>query len=119
MKRIIKYDTSEGEPLYIEVSDNNLSDVTRGVDERGIIQSAKESFDKALQPLKDISNSIISCIKEISHSPSETEVELGIKFTAKAGIIITSLDSEAHFKITFKWVKIALAYGLKSDSTFN
>lgn len=70
---------------------------------RDIIQDTKDSFDKALKPLKEVSNSIISCIKEISDSPKEVEVEFSLKFTARAGIILTSLDSEAHLKIVLKW----------------
>lgn len=102
MKKILQYEAEDGTPLLIEVNDT-VTEATRGTDERGIIQSAKESFDKALKPLKDVSNSIVNCIKDIAHSPEEVEVELGLKFTAKAGIILTSLDSEAHLRVVFTW----------------
>jgi hypothetical protein len=102
MKKILQYEAEDGTPLLIEVNDT-VTEATRGSDERGVIQNAKESFDKALKPLKDVSNSIVNCIKDITHSPEEVEVELGLKFTAKAGIILTSLDSEAHLKVVFKW----------------
>ena len=108
MKKLLQFSTNEGSEFLIEVNESAISEPVRGLagessNTRGIIQDAKESFDKALKPLKDVSNSIINCIKEIANSPSEIEVELGLKFTAKAGIILTSLDSEAHFKIVLKW----------------
>ena len=35
--------------------------------------------------------------------PSEAQVEVGFKFSAKAGVILASADSEATFKVTLKW----------------
>lgn len=107
MKKILQLKTNDGNDLFVEVTDATESGPMRGTtaESRGIIENAKESFDKALEPLKQVSNSIINCIKDITNSPKEVEVELGLKFTATAGIILSSLDSEAHFRITFKWVK--------------
>ncbi len=107
MKKILQLKANDGSDLFVEVDDSTESLPMRGnaVENRGVIENAKASFEKALHPLKEVSNSIINCIKEISNSPKEVEVELGLKFTAKAGIILTSLDSEAHLKITFKWIK--------------
>ena len=107
MKNIVQFKANDNSDLFIEVSDSTEPLQMRGggaAEARGIVDNAKESFEKALHPLKEVSNSIINCIKDISNSPKEVEVELGLKFTAKAGIILTSLDSEAHFKITLKWV---------------
>ena len=36
--------------------------------------------------------------------PTEIELEFGVKFNAKAGAIIASVDSEATFKVALKWV---------------
>lgn len=33
----------------------------------------------------------------------EIALEFGIKFNAKAGVIIASVDSEATFKVALKW----------------
>jgi len=105
MKKVLQLKSNDGSDLFVEVSEVVQNEPIRGdsSESRGIIENAKESFEKALQPLKEISNSIVNCIKSISSSPKEVEVELGLKFTAKAGIILTSLDSEAHFRITLKW----------------
>lgn len=109
MKKLLQFSTGDGNDFFIEVNEPAIAEPVRGglnqPDTRGIIQDTKESFEKALKPLKDMSNSIINCVKEISNSPNEIEVELGLRFTAKAGIILTSLDSEAHLKIVLKWQK--------------
>jgi hypothetical protein len=107
MKKILQLKANDGSDLFIEVADLAQNEPVRGgsAESRGIIESAQQSFEKALHPLKEVSNSIINCIKDIANAPNEVEVELGLKFTAKAGIILTSLDSEAHFKISLKWIR--------------
>ena len=106
MKQLLQLRANDGTDLYIEVNETAVDNQLRGssnLEDRGVIENAQQSFDKALQPLKEISNSIINCIKNITNSPQEVEVELGLKFTAKAGIILTSLDSEAHLRVSLKW----------------
>jgi hypothetical protein len=106
MKQLLQLRANDGTDLYIEVNEIAVDNSLRGssnLEDRGVIENAQQSFDRALQPLKEISNSIITCIKNISNAPQEVEVELGLKFTAKAGIILTSLDSEAHLRVSLKW----------------
>ena len=107
MKQLLQLKANDGSDLYVEVDETAANNAVRGsssnTNDRGVIENAQQSLDRALQPLKEISNSIIDCIKNISNVPQEVEVELGLKFTAKAGIILTSLDSEAHLKVSLKW----------------
>lgn len=109
MKKFVQFETSNGNEFYVEVNEPSILEPTmRGsaiAESRGVMQTAAASFEKSLSPLKEISNSIINCIKEIANSPDEIGVELGLKFNAKAGIILTSFDSEANFKISLKWKK--------------
>ncbi len=107
MKKILQLKANDGSDLFIEVSDATQNEAVRGSysESRSVIDNAQESFEKALRPLKEVSNSIVNCIKDIANAPDEVEVELGLKFTASAGIILTSLDSEAHFKVSLKWTK--------------
>ena len=109
MKKLLEFKTKDGDVFYIEVAEENSGGQFRGAgtddSTRGIIQNTAQTLDKALKPLKEISNSIISSVKEIINSPDEIGVELGLKFSSKAGIILTSLDSEANFKISLKWKK--------------
>ena len=51
------------------------------------------------------SNHITNSMKNLDIKPNEFEVEFGVKFAADAGIIISSVSSEASIKVTLKWVK--------------
>lgn len=108
MKKLLKYTTADGSTFLAEVNDSSPGEAMRGgADDssRGIIQNAAESFEDALKPLKAISSSLINTVKSIAGSPEEVGIELGLTFSARAGIILTSIDSEANIKITLTWKK--------------
>ncbi len=109
MKKLIQFTTADGDDFFVEIEEPVATETVRGYsgqeNTRGVLETAKQSFNDALKPLKEISNSIIDSVRQISNAPDEVEVELGLKFSAKAGIILTSLDSEVNFKITLKWQK--------------
>lgn len=111
MKKLLQFTTEDGDVFFVEADEPVAAPAMRGSggDEasRGVVQTVSESFEKALKPLKDVSNTIISSIKDVVNSPNEVQVEMGLKFSAKAGIILTSLDSEANLKIVLKWTKKA------------
>ncbi|MBW4599057.1 MAG: hypothetical protein KME29_05430 [Calothrix sp. FI2-JRJ7] len=64
---------------------------------------ASKTFDKALDDIKPVLTTVVSKLKDIS--PNETEVKFGIKLTANAGIVFSSLGSELTFEIAVKWSK--------------
>ncbi|MFN5892579.1 MAG: CU044_2847 family protein [Dolichospermum sp.] len=47
------------------------------------------------------SSNVVSKLKDIT--PNETEIKFGVKLTANAGIVFSSLGSELTFEITVKW----------------
>lgn len=94
--------TDSGQSVEIEIKNKGVSS---GNNVRGSSLKVPKSFEDAIAPLKSISNSLINNIKEIATSPDEVEIELGIKFSASAGIIITSIDSEAVLNLKLKWKK--------------
>jgi hypothetical protein len=38
-------------------------------------------------------------------SPQQVNIELGLKFTAAAGIIIAKVGAEGHCKVSLTWTK--------------
>jgi len=103
--KLIQLKTASGRDILVEVQDGvNPSNAVRGLDtDRGVVQKVEETYESALEPLQDISNGVIDCIKHIAHAPEEIKVELSLKFSANAGVILTSMAAEANFKITLVW----------------
>ncbi len=103
-KQLIEYSTEEGIVITVEVEPGPAEPGgTSLVSGGGTLQKASARFEEALEPLRKISGVIINKIKALDTYPDEISVELGLKFSAKAGVILTSVDSEANLKINLKW----------------
>ena len=109
MNKLIEFKTENGDNFFVEVLEPPLNESFRDGSQdnnmRGAVQNISDNFEKALKPLKDISGSIIKSIKDIVNAPDEIEVELGLKFSARAGLVLTCVDSEANLRIALKWKK--------------
>lgn len=68
-----------------------------------IAAKASESFEDAVAGIRPIAEAILAQVRELG--PAEATVEFGIKFTAKAGVVIASASTEGHCKICLKWNK--------------
>ena len=110
--KIVKFETEDGDIIYVEAEDmqfgredNNQGLAVAGSenDEGKNIKNATSKFEKALEPIRKISNHLVQNIKDIDITPDEVSVELGLKFNAEAGIIISKASSEANIKINLTW----------------
>ena len=65
-------------------------------------QEAQERFEDAVGRIRPAAQALLDSLKGLS-APEEIALEFGIKFNAKAGVVIASVDSEATFKVSLKW----------------
>jgi hypothetical protein len=108
MTKLIEVHLDDSTKIYLEVypvdddSDNLLDPVTG---RKGGIHKAKEFLADTFQQIKLFSNGLAESIKNIDFQPDEFEVEFSVKFAGCAGIIISSVSSEASVKVKMKWNK--------------
>jgi hypothetical protein len=103
-KQFIEYLTEDGVVITVEAEPGPPEPGgTTLISSGSTLQKASVRFEEALEPLRKISGVIIKKIKELDTHPDEISVELGLKFSAKAGVVLTSVDSEANLKINLKW----------------
>jgi hypothetical protein len=98
MKNVIFLDTPHG-VVQVESFENN--NIYRGEDKKTIFHY---NIDEVKKIIVSMGNSMSESIMEIINSPSEVEVELGLKFSGESGIIIakTSLESSITIKLVWK-----------------
>ncbi len=106
MENLIAFKTDSGHTIYLEATETNkpgggMRPVSINADT--IVEKAANSFTEALEPVKSVSESIFNAFSGFAHVPDELEVELSIKITAEAGVIITKGSVEGNFKISLKW----------------
>lgn len=105
-KQLVAFTLADGTNFLVEVDRQLVKSgeqlpVSRvhGVD----VSTVTKTFDDALNEIKPVIATVVSKLKDIT--PDETEIKFGIKLTANAGIVFSSLGSELTFEITVKWNK--------------
>jgi hypothetical protein len=103
MKRLIEYDTADGNVIVIELDEPESEGMVRASRAGDIAEKARQTFEEAVARIKPATNAIITQLRDLAEAPDEIDVEFGIKLSVKAGAIIASTDAEANFKVALKW----------------
>lgn len=98
-KHLVEYELGDGETILVEVE--SLPGDVRRVSKDTNTEKASVSFQEAVKRIKPAANVLMESLKGLK--PEEIALEMGLKFTAKAGVVLMSADSEATFKVTLKW----------------
>lgn len=101
-KDVLEFKLADGTPVYVETSDAGVSDLRRAGRGEGGPLKADSRFDEAVARIRPAAQVLLDSLRELN-TPEEIGLEFGLKFNAKAGAIIASVDSEAAFRVTIKW----------------
>lgn len=98
-KYLVEYKMQNDAVIHIEAT------ARAGIDriDANYTSGAGESFEDALAHISPVANALFSAFEELN-KPKEINVEFGIKFSAKAGVIFAAADNEPTFKVSLKWV---------------
>ncbi len=102
-KNLVEYQLADGSPVYIEVeapAGDRVERVSRSGE--SLPEKAQAGFNEAIARLRPAADAILQAFQGLNR-PTEIGLEFGVKFSAKAGAIIASVDSEAVFKVSLKW----------------
>lgn len=105
MKQIVEFPTEDGGSILIEVIAEETGGMAPASPLSELPQKAQQTFEDALDRVRVTARAILTKVRSLPESPSEVEVEFGIKMDAAAGAIISTLGLEANFKIVLKWKK--------------
>ena len=103
MAKLIKYPLDKSTFIYIEAPDEEESGERR-LSKKGekSVVLAENKFSEAVNTIRPAAQAVLDAFIELN-KPKEIQLEFGLKFNAKAGAIIASVDSEASFKVLLKW----------------
>ena len=108
MKRLAEFEL-DGGSIFIEVEDlepgrRRNDRPLRGRDQGSDGEGRARRFVEAVARVKPAAEAVLRTFQEMN-TPQEIGLEFGVKFNAKAGAILASVDSEATFKVSLKWKK--------------
>ena len=104
MKKLIEFEL-DGLPVYVEAemseTEEGMRRVGRGSGEDGT-EKATAGFTEAVARIKPAAEVVLNAFREMN-SPDEIELEFGLNFSAKAGVVFAATDSSATFKVSLRW----------------
>ena len=101
MSDLIRYQLGEGEVAVFEFNEKNTK-LKRASNNTEDPLEADETFSSVLSQIKPFANAVFNTLQSINR-PDEITLGFGVKVGAKAGIVFTSVNSEANFTLSLKW----------------
>ncbi len=113
-KQLVEFPLEDGSTVVFETDEvatagNGVQRVSRGRstggednNESGVSRAA-QTFDQVSQRIRPAAQMVLDSLREMN-TPKEIQLEFGLKFSAKTGVIVASADSEVNFKVSVKWV---------------
>ena len=103
-KQLVEFSLENGSKFLVEVEEPENTTVGRVALPSGrMVAEAKQTFEDAIDQIKPVISSLSAKLKDLS--PEEMQVKFGVKLSAEAGAILTSVGGEVNFEITVKWTK--------------
>lgn len=98
---LLQFTLADGTPVFVESpkADFGISRVSRGGETRS---EDDRRFEQALARIRPAAQAVLDSLRELN-MPEEIGLEFGVKFSASAGVVFASADSEATFKVSLKW----------------
>jgi len=104
MKQLLEFEL-DGGSIFVEVDDTPAkknSRTLRGKSSDDESDGRAQRFVDAVARVRPAAEAVLKAFQEMN-TPDEIGLEFGVKFNAKAGAILASVDSEATFKVSLKW----------------
>jgi hypothetical protein len=95
---------SEGANYFVMEVDGHVDrGVVRSARPDGIVATAAESFEAALERLRPLARVMVVKLQDIADGPEEISLEFGLKLNLEAGLIVARAASEANFTVALRW----------------
>lgn len=103
-EEILVFTEENGEEIHFQLSTNE-EEGFRGDDDETKVQRAKQLFQEALKPIRNIANHTLHTINEFAESPEEVTLSLSVQFTGEGSIVFAKTKAEANLSLTIKWTQ--------------
>ena len=98
MKNLLEFEL-HGKPVFIQIQEPESRSRGTREEESAAVQ---RKFTDAIAGIAPVGNALLNSLKDIN-TPDEINLEFGFTFTGEAGLVFTSIKSEASFKVSITW----------------
>jgi hypothetical protein len=104
VSRLIEVPLSAGGSITVEVDEPAGGRTMRG-GERGaeLVERGGRTLEESLGTIAPALREVLDRVRGVSTELSQVEVELGLKLTGEAGMVIAKAGAEANFRVLVRW----------------
>jgi hypothetical protein len=104
MSRLVEVPLATGGSITVEVDGIADTRTMRGGDRgRELIERGGRTLEDSLEAIAPALHAVLERLRGISSELSDIEVELGLKLTGDAGMIVARAGAEANFRVLVRW----------------
>jgi hypothetical protein len=104
VSRLVEVPLSSGGSITVEVEEARGGRTMRGGD-RGmeVLERSQQTLEEGLGVIAPALRELLGELRAVSRDLSEIEVELGLKLTGEAGMVVARAGAEANFRVLVRW----------------
>ena len=105
-KAIAQFRLEDGTPFLVEIDqpESNAIQQVAAVDTKELVYKAEKTLEETLDKVTPVASAVMSKLKSGLTTPAdEIEVAFGVKLSAEAGVVFSSVGGEVTFEVTLKW----------------
>jgi len=104
MDRLVEVPLDSGGSIVVEVDELAGARTMRGGDRgAGLVEQSGRTLEESLGAIVPALREVIDKLRNVSGELSEIEVELGLKLTGEAGMVVAKAGAEANFRVLLRW----------------
>lgn len=118
-KSLAQFHLKDGTEFLVEVEEPEEGGLERVAAPFGFgrpVKAKGPSFEEMLDKVKPVASTIVEKLRGLTTPADEVAVKFGLKLTAEAGVVFTSLGSEVTYEISLKWQEKSVS---TADSKFS
>ncbi|HEV3094702.1 MAG TPA: CU044_2847 family protein [Solirubrobacteraceae bacterium] len=107
MSRLVEVPLASGGSITVEVDDADGARTMRGGggDDRGaeLVTRGGQTLEQSLGAIAPALHEVLDKLRSVSPELAGIEVELGLKLTGEAGMVVAKAGAEANFRVLVRW----------------
>ncbi len=108
MSRLIEVAVASGESITVEVEDAAGGPRMRGGERPAeLIERSGRTLEEGLGAVAPALRAVLAEVRGVSNDLSEIKLEVGLKLTGEAGMVLARAGAEAHFVVHLTWARAA------------
>jgi hypothetical protein len=105
MKKFVEFNLEDGSTVVFETDTPEPAGSDRRIASspgEAPVEKSAQLFDAVTARIRPAAQMVLNALRELN-TPRQIDLEFGLKFNARTGVVFASVDSDVSFKVRVKW----------------